>query len=277
VRLSVRSRAGAARDSCDALLELRAEPFARGVVVAGDAEFGAPAGFAGTGVYCGGSVRGREWARFTGADAVHGERWPQAAVHAAGGIWCAGVEVHAGEPPGAGEAADPLTELTAADTDTHTGEGDLADLVAAPEASLLAALREHAADPGAALAGGVLDLARLPAHAPAAAAAGGSAGYLVVLRPQDDGALRLVGERPAAWCPVAVVVLGDAVIGTATLRGAVVVCGNLRVEGPLDLGGHLFARRLATSDTMRVTVPPGWRSSPLAGLAEPVIVRLDGP
>lgn len=296
VRVSVRSQAEAARDSCEALLELRAEPFARGAVVAGDAEFGAAAELSGTGLYCGGSVRGREWLRFSADDVVHGERWPQAAVHAAGGIWCAGTEVHAGEPPAAveppaaGEPADPLAELTAADTDTHTGEGDLADLVEAPEASLLAALREHAADPGSALAGGVLNLARLPAHPPSAAGFGDPAALLVVVAPQSEGAVRLVGERPAAWCPIAVVVVGDAVVGgavvnnppaetaagAATLRGALVVCGNLRVEGPLDLEGHLFARRLATAGTMRVTVPAAWRSAPLPGLVRPVIVRLDG-
>jgi hypothetical protein len=282
VSLDLKASAGSACARLSAVIELRAESCAQGVVVSEDAEFRAPVDVTGSGIYCGGSVRGREWLRF-GADAethagaspavdcVHNDRWPVAGVHAAGGIWAAGEEIHQSGPP----------DLWSADTDTHTGETGLAALTDPPRADLVCFMRERAAAPGEALRDDVLDLAKLPDEpSEQESAESGGAGYIVFVRPVD-GIVRIIGERTAGACPLTLVVDGDAQVGSAGCEtrtdGALIVLGALDVSGPLWLDGHLQARSLSIRASAHLVTPTGWRQHPEAGLAVPTIVSQEGP
>ena len=273
VGLELAASAGSAGARLSAVIELRAEACAQGIAVAEDAELRAPVAVIGGGFYCGGCVRGREWLRFgedaeafgaatPAADGVHGDRWPVAGVHAAGGIWAAGEEVHAGAP----------AELWAADTDTHTGETGLSALTGPPTADLVCFLREQAVAPGEALSDDVLDLAQLPDQAD---------GYVVLVRPVAATAVRIVGERAAGACPLTLVVDGDAQVGypgrETRLEGALIVLGALDITGPLRLDGHLQARSLCVLAPACFVTPVDWRQHPQAGLAVPTIVSLAGP
>jgi type II secretory pathway pseudopilin PulG len=274
---------GAARKGLSAVLQLRAEPVPQGLVTGGDAELQAPLRLTGSGLYCGGCLRGREWLELgsldpAGAvtpppDGVHGDVWPQAAVHALGGEWAAGEEIHAGL---GSDAQWPF------DTDMHTGDNEVSRLVAAPEAAFLIALRDAAVAPGAALHNGVLDLSQLPLSRPPGAAFGGwDDGYVVVATAAEDAELRLVGARQPGACPVVLVVqgatgLGEPGIATA-FDGALLVLGSLHVRGPSILGGHLFARDLLVSAPLSLTLPGDWRLRQLAGLVSPEVVSLDVP
>ena len=101
----VETSAGSATRRDDAVLELRAEPWAMGVTCAGDADIAAPLEVSGSGVYVGGCLRGRENVSFDGrggppspgvapADGVRGDVYPSAAVHGGAGIFTEGVEIH---------------------------------------------------------------------------------------------------------------------------------------------------------------------------------------
>ena len=275
---------GAARRRLSATVQLRAETVPQGLVTGGDAELQAPLRVAGSGLYCGGCLRGREWlelgspdpagAATPPADGVHGDLWPQAGVHALGGEWAAGEEIHAGL--GAGTQW-PF------DTDMHTGDNDVSRFVAAPDATLLVALRDAAVAPGAALHDGVLDVSQLPLSRPLSLGAGpGDDGY-VVMAPVAEGAeLSLVGARPPGACPIVLVVQGAAALGepgdSTAFDGALLVLGSLRVCGPTVLAGHLCARGdLLVSAPLSLEIAGDWRQRQLAGLVSPVLLSLDGP
>ena len=96
-RVRVTAAHGGSRRRDDLTVESRAEAWATGVTCTGDAEFAAPCVVAGSGVYVGGCVRGREYVAFEAggagvttaglpADCCRGEDAP-AAVHALAGIF----------------------------------------------------------------------------------------------------------------------------------------------------------------------------------------------
>ena len=269
---------GAARRTLSAVLQLRAEPVPQGLVTAADVELQAPLLITGSGLYTGGCLRGREWLDLGGgtipaADGVHGDVWPQAAVHALGGVWAVGEEVHAGPQAGLEYAYD---------TDMHVGDNDVSKFVAPPDATLLVALRDAAVAPGAALQDGVLDLAQLPLSRPLSAGGGpGEDGYVVVATPAQDAELRVVGTRPLGACPIVLVVQGPAALGEpgvpTAFDGALLVLGSLHVCGPSTLRGHLYARDLLVSAPLSLELAGDWRTRLLAGLVSPVLISLDGP
>lgn len=275
VAVTVAARTAAAGRRLALVLELQAEPAAQGFGVAHDVDLRAPLVVSGGGLYSGGSVRGREWLSFAGAaspgagppDGVHGGTWPAAAAHALGGIWAAGREVHEGGP------ADPQF---AADTDVHTGAGPVETLTSPPDPCVLTALSELAVPHAGALAGGVLDLSRLPSTPPAPADVTAAEGYVVVLPGDGATEVGVAGVRPAAFCPVVLVVEGDAVVGAGGARtavgGVVVVRGHLRVAGPTSVTGHVFAERLTVEAPLEIGTPADWRSRQAPGLARPVLV-----
>ncbi len=264
---------GRARRSVDTLVQLRRASFACGLVVSGDAEFAAPLTVSGCGVYSGGSVRGREWVSFPeadgapAADRVRGDLWPQAGVHALGGIWTRGVEEHDDDP-----AAVPE------DTDTHSAVNEVMGAVSAPPEDWLETVREWADDPGSALQDGVLMLDRIPAARSAADGRASDSGFIVWL-PPGDSPVRIVGIRPTGWCPVLVVSGADVSIGGPTadtsFSGAVVTAGHLEVEGKTSIDGGLYAGSLRVASALAFTVPPSWRTQPIPGLIVPVIVAIE--
>jgi hypothetical protein len=207
------------------------------------------------------------------ADGARGDVWPQAGVHALGGEWAGGEEIHAGPEAG---AAYPH------DTDMHTGDNDVSRFAEAPNAALLIALRDAAVAPGAALHDGVLDLALLPLSRPPGLTVGAwEDGYVVVIPTAAEGAdLRLVGTRPPGACPLVLVVSGGAALGepgvATAFDGALLVLGSLRVCGPTVLGGHLFARDLLVAAPLSLELASDWRLRQLAGLVSPLVVSLDG-
>ncbi len=259
-------------------MQLRAEAVPQGLAVGADTELQAPLLVTGSGLYCGGCVRGREWLEFGGgttppADGVHGDVWPLAGVHALGGLWSAGEEIHAEVQAG---WEYPL------DTDMDTGDNDVSRFVAPPDESHLVALRDSAVAPSEALQGGVLDLARLPLSRPLSAGGGpGNDGYVVVVTPAQDSELLVVGLRPLGACPVVVVIQGAAALGEpgvpTAFDGALLVLGSLHVCGPSTLRGHLYARDLLVSDSLSLELAGDWRTRPLAGMVSPVLISLDGP
>lgn len=281
--VTVWGEARSARSALRAVLELRLPPWCGGLVTGGDAQLDAPVTVVNSGACIGGSLRGREQLRFgpapsagapAPADLVHGELWPLCAAHALGGIWAGGVEIHE-------DAADPaaVDPSYSRDTDTHSGDG-VGDVIQGAASALLAALHEHALSPGTALDDGVLDVSLLPAM-PAGTTgedpAVTSAGYVVFL-PAAAEPVRLIGQRAAGDCPLALMVQGDAQAGAVgrplTFRGALVVCGHLDVEDATSVDGSLFAGSLEVAAPLTVTVQPDWRAHPLAGLAAPVITQL---
>jgi hypothetical protein len=282
VHVDLEANARGAGTRLSAVIELRAEVCAQGIEISEDAELRAPVDVTGSGVYCGGSVRGREWLRFgddaetpAGAapavDGVHGDRWPVAGVHAAGGIWAAGEEIHQSA------SADPWS----ADSDTHTGETGIAALAEPPSAELVCFLRERTIAPGEALSDDVLDLSKLPDGPPGAESADAAGnGRIVVVRPVGD-ILHIIGERAAGAGPLTLVVDGDAQAGytggETGMDGALIVLGALDVSGELWLNGHLQARSLCVRAPAHLVTPADWRQHPEAGLAVPTIVSQAGP
>ena len=275
--LDLRSTDGQARSSLQAIVELRPEAFSQGVVVSGDVDLRAPTTVSGSGFYTGGCLRGRQWLRFTSGDLasasapardeVHPKTWSVAGVRALGGIWADSREIHA--PGEASEWTD--------DTDTHTPEDGLADFVRAFDQDLLFALGEQAVPPGDALIDGVLDLARLPARPPG----GGAESIVVLVRPETDATLLIVGARSAADCPLVLIVDGDACFGLPDsppilARGALVVAGGLEVRGSTRYAGHVHTEHLVIDAPTHFEVPRDWREHPLPGLTEPVIVAFSG-
>ena len=283
ITLDVSSMVGPSRGALRAAVEMRAELCAQGVVVAGDVELHAPLRVIGGGIYSGGCLRGREWLSFgvegaasAAGDGVHPDLWPLAAVHALGSIWADGEEIHARG------SALPVSRW-AGDSDTHSDERGPTELLSPPGPELMCALGEHATTPGDALVSGVLDLTLLPSCDPLGPAeAAGLEGYIVLVRPEGDTALLIVGRRPADACPITLVVDGDAIVGQPGLwetvgLGALVVTGRLEIQGPARHTGHIYAGRLAVMATTVIEVPGDWRAHPLPGLATPVIVALSKP
>jgi len=281
--VQVEGSCGDARKGLSAVLQLRAELVPQGLVAAGDVELQAPLRVTGSGLYCGGCLRGREWLELGSldpaggatppGDSVHGDVWPQAGLHALGGVWSAGEEIHAGPEAGGKYPYD---------TDMHTGDNEVSRFVAPPDASLLIALRDDAVAPGEALHDGALDLARLPLSRPLGSGAGsGEDGYVVVASAAEGEELRLTGARPPGACPIVLVVQGAAAMGEpgvpTAFDGALLVLGSLRVCGPSVLEGHLFARDLLVSAPLSLDLASDWRTRQLAGLVSPGLVSFDGP
>ncbi len=271
VRARVDVRSGRARRVLDAGMDLRAELWASGVVCAGDAEVAAPLVVTGSGVYVGGSLRGRELVGFSQgagpatpagapADVVHGDVYPEAAVHARAGIYAHGAEIH--EPP--------VQDEWPFDTDEHTAGSGCADCVARPWAAFLAAAAEHGASLGAAFDGTTLRLDQLDLPASGSERENGRC---VITPPLDE--VRVVGSLPVDAGRLLLVVRGDAVLGDdaseTALAGALVVCGELRVAGDSRIAGSVYAGRVRVTAPLRVVVSSDWREYPLAGACAPVL------
>lgn len=258
-----------ARRSLHAVVELRPAQTPQGLAVGGDVCLRAPLTVSGGGLYSGGSVAGYEYVTFVDplaggsappADHVHGEEWPVAAVHALGGIWAQGVEIH----------DDPTT--ASGDTDMHTGAGRVEALTVPPspeQTTLLVESADVLLEPGPE---GSVDLSAVPA-APAS-----GAGALVAVVPDRGTPVTVLGERAAAACPLVLLLEGDAALGEPgaplRLHGAVIGLGSLVVGGPLDLEGHLWAATLSVDAPSRVATPVEWPRHPLPGLVDTVIVAL---
>jgi hypothetical protein len=271
--LTAEGASGRARHSVDAVVQLRQEPFACGLVITGDVEAAASLRADGSGLYCGGSVRGREWITFgaaggpPAADDVHGDLWPQAGVHALGGIWVRGSEEHGG-------GVTPAPE----DTDTHSAANAVMSAVSAPSADWVDTTDHWADDPGGAFERGVLRLDRIPSARGALDARSAGSGFIFWLS-SGDAVVRVAGVRPPGWCPVLVVSDGDLALGDPSMAtsfdGAVVTQGHVDVEGMTAIGGGLCAGTLRVAAPLAITVAPSWRTRPIPGLAMPVIVALD--
>jgi hypothetical protein len=257
------------------VVELRREVWATGVTCAADADVEAPFSVAGSGIYVGGCLRGREHVIFLAsggavtpagapADVVRGEVFAEAAVHGGAGVFAGGVEIH--DATGASEFAH--------DTDRHAGRAAPESWLAGPSAEFMLAAAQEAMGLGQALEEGVLMLDRI---APAAGAELTAGRCLLVPRADE---VTIVGSPRADAGPLLVVVAGDAVIGrpgdTLTLSGALVVTGHLDVRGPVLIQGAVHAGHLSVDAPMSVVVPPSWRESPLSGAVQPTLVELGG-
>jgi hypothetical protein len=271
-RLRVSAAAASARRTCLAMIELRAEEWAVGVSCEHDAEIDAPLSVAGSGLYVGGVLRGREQVTFLPGgsgttpdgrpvDGARGDGTSVAAVHAGAGIFSVGAEIHEQDPAGFPD-----------DGDQHAGVAAPASWVAGPNAELLAAAEGEGRSPGAAWSAGTLRLDALDPAGPTETIAG----RCLVLPGGDEATI--VGSAPADAGPLLVVVPGDAVVGQpgerVVLRGGLVVCGRLRVRGELVLDGSLHAGSLIVDASTSVTLSPDWRDRPLPGTARPVVVEV---
>jgi hypothetical protein len=242
-----------------------------GVTCVADADVAAPLAVTGSGVYVGGTLRGREHIDFVRgagpvtpagapADGVRGEVFPVAAVHGGAGIFAGGVEVHDGA---SGEYED--------DTDRHAGEVVPEGWLATPPAEFLLAAEAEALTPGPALSDGRL---RLDAISPATVdeLAGGRC---LLLPPADEVVIE--GTQPAEAGRLLVVVRGDAVLGrpgdTALLSGGLVVTGHLAVRGPVSVQGSVHAGSLSIGAPMSITVPSTWREDGLPGAVAPMLLE----
>jgi hypothetical protein len=271
----VRTSSGSATSRDDAVLELRAEPWAMGVTCTGDAEIDAPLTVSGSGVYLGGCLRGRENVSFGDAagsgaaaamapDCVRGDVYPSAAVHGGAGIFAVGVEIH-----------DPTaTSRFDGDTDVHTGLAVDPAWVNGPSTEFLLAAQAEATPPGPALVDGLL---RLDLLSPASGQA--TVGGRCILLP-DLESIAIEGTPSPGAGRVLLVVRGDAVLGrpgaTTVLSGGLIVCGHLEIRGRLQLEGTLHAGSLAVEAPACVVVAADWRASPLAGATVPTLVEHGG-
>lgn len=326
LRVTGEASCGRATARAVSLVVLQPTAMPRGISVVEDAEVEAAVNVSGCGLYVGGSLRGRENVGFVApvegaapeepalpadpaSDHAWGGRWPAAGVHAGGGIWAAGIEVHdlspvsvaysydtdmhAAVPPDGTPAtppdAPPATPVEASSL------GDLQELVELPDAGWFASARAHALDPADAFEGGVLHLDRLPPALPTgepgsaevAGVADPAAGYLVCVPAAGiDGGVLVVGRRDPSWAPVTVVIEGDAGLGdpstpppatddgaaAVSFRGALVVTGHLEVAAQSGIAGHLACRRLLVAAPLTVTLAAGWRDRPPIGSLEPYLV-----
>lgn len=257
-------------------IELQAEPWAAGVVCAGDAVIDAPLVVEGSGVYVGGSVYGRENVGFVQgagpatpagapADYVHGDAFPAAAVHAGASIHSHGEEIH----------RTAAACLWPSDTDEHTSGSEIAALVRLPRADFVAAAAEHAVPLGDAWQGDCLHLEELALPFQDAESAKGGA---CVLTPRRD-VTEIVGGPPTGLDPrLLILVPGDVVVGsvgeTTSINGSLVVCGSLHIVGDLRITGALCAGRLRIDAPVRVTVSTGWRDCVVCGACRPVITEV---
>jgi len=278
VRVDARASLGEARHSRTAVIELRPEAWAGGVLSAGDVEAGAPLTIEGSGLYAGGCVSGRENVSFAAGagmitgdgmprDLVHGDVFPAAAVHARGAIYAGGEEIHA-----VGTATAWRN-----DTDVHSGGGCPDCYLALPDANMTAVARERGGLGADASADGVLDLAEL--ITPAVGSEQAQAGWcMVTVVPPGGGPLRVSGALRDPRARVLLLVIGDVVVGEGgaptSLSGALVVMGNLRIEGELAVDGSLAARTITIAAPLTVRVLPGWQQRPLAGAWRAVLMQL---
>jgi hypothetical protein len=259
--------AGRANRTDDLTLELRSEPWAMGVTCGADADVAAPLVVTGSGVYVGGTLRGREnvdFARGAGpmtpagipADGVRTEVFAEAAVHGGAGIFARGVEIHDG-------ASVEYPE----DTDRHAGEPVPDAWLAGPAVEFLLAAQAAAMTPGPALSGG-----RLWLDAVSPASGDELAGGRCLLLPPADQVV-IEGTQPAEVGRLLVIVRGDAVLGrpgeTVLLAGGIVVTGHLEVRGPVVIEGSLHAGSLGVEAPMSVTIPSAWREDGLPGAVSP--------
>ena len=270
-RVRVSAAHGGSRRRDDITVECRAEEWATGVACTGDAEFAAPFLVAGSGVYVGGCVRGREHVAFVAgaagtttsgepADCCRGVDAP-AAVHAVAGIFWDGIEVH-----------DPRLPLRIRTTATGTRASKCRPRgCPGPRQEFLVAASELAEAPGAALSGGVL---RLDEVTPATSE-GLLAGRCLLL--PRGGEVCIEGEAPVEAGALLIVVQGDGVVGqpgeSVLLRGALVVCGRLTVRGDFRLEGSLHAGSLEAGSPVSITIEPHWRDRLLPGAVRPVVTE----
>ena len=277
------STVGTSRRRLGAIIELRGESCAEGVLVGTDAEFTAPCTVTGSGFYCGGSLRGREWLAFEPAasalDAVHPDRWPRAAAHELGGIWADGTEIHDLSPATMAPSAQ-APQTWSFDTDTHTtSETTLYELTQPPDPELLCTLRDGAIDPGSALENDTLDLSRLPSGDQTFDTGAASGGCVLFLVPASDSQITITGDAPVGVDRLTIVVIGDCVVGKGSegtqIRGSLIVTHCLTVASPLVLSGHLNAHCLRVSALTRIEVPDDWRHRLSPGLACPVVVAVE--
>ena len=272
-RVEVGAAVGKARRDLRALVVVSPVALPRGLAVERDLETGDLVEVSGCGVYVGGDVRGREHIVVgspSGRDEALPETYATPGVHAAGGIFAAGVEEHEG---GAAPAVD---------SDPHVGGAPPTSSWRSPPPSVLGDLAGHAASPAAALVGDTLSLDALPAAPDVSGAAGSADGVIVVIRaPAAGGGLRIEGVRPAppAACALTLVVEGDATVtAPAALGGELVITGTLRVEAPLAVSGSLAAGALAVASPLRVDLASGWAEQPPPGsLATAVTWWSDAP
>ena len=272
-RVRVAATASKAHRTGAATVEMRVEDWAVGVSCEHDADVRAPLAVAGSGLYVGGCVRGREELSFGAGDAgvtidgrvvdgARGAECPVAAAHAGAGIFADGAEIH----------ESPLAAY-ADDGDPHAGTAPLAGWVAGPSPEFLAAAESEGTPAGDALHDGSLHLDAIAA----ASSLQMSAGRCVVLAGRDEVTIEGVASEEAG--PLLVIVAGDAVIGQpgtlVALRGGLVVCGRLRVRSEFQLDGTLHAGSLEVDAPVTVTVPATWRDRPLPGSADPAVVELD--
>jgi hypothetical protein len=272
-RVRIVATASAARRVGVATVETHVEDWAVGVSCEHDAEVTARLAVSGSGLYVGGALRGRDQVAFGPGDvgvtadgrAVDGARGadcPVASVHAGAGIFAGGVEIHY-----------PLVAAYADDGDQHGGVAPPAAWVAGPSPELLAAAHGEGTPAGEAFHDESLHLDAVSAADPSEMIAG----RCVVLPEFDEVIIEgMAGEDSG---PLLVIVPGDAVIGQpgapVALRGALVVCGRLRVRSEFHLDGTLHAGSLEIEAPVSISVPGGWRDRPLPGAAKPVVVELD--
>ncbi len=272
-RVRTVATASAAHRVGAATVEMRVEDWAVGVSCEHDADVAARLTVSGSGLYVGGCLRGRDQVSFSPGDpgvtadghAVDGARGadcPVASAHAGAGIFAGGVEIH-----------DPLVAAYADDGDQHAGVVPQAAWVAGPSPEFLAAVQSEGTPAGDAFHDGSLHLDAVSAADPSEMVAG----RCIVLPELDEVTIEgMAGEDSG---PLLVIVPGDAAIGQpgapVVLRGALVVCGRLRVRSEFRLDGTLHAGSLEVEAPVSVTVPGGWRDRPLPGAARPVVVELD--
>jgi len=256
-----------------ATVEMRVEDWAVGVSCEHDAELAARFTVSGSGLYVGGCLRGRDLLSFSAgdvgvtvdsrpADGARGDDCPVAAAHAGAGIFAGGAEVH-----------DPPVAAYADDGDPHAGAVPAAAWVAGPTPEVLVAAQSEGMSAGDALSDGSLHLDAISAAGPSELIAG----RCLVLPGPDEVAIEGIAGQDAG--PLLIIIMGDAVVGQpgapVALRGALVVCGRLRVRSELRLEGTLHAGSLQIDAPVSINVPGDWRDRPLPGAARPVVVELD--
>ena len=259
---------GSASSTLHALVKVAPSRLPCGVTVAGQATCAAGMTLRGCGVCVGADLHGRELIRFeapddtaesTGdspPDYAHGDLWPEAAVHAAGHIYSAGSEEHAG------------AGAWSADTDACTGDPAPQLVTALPSAELLADLTGRSLVLQTPYPGGSLDLGTL------AGPTDGSGG-LIVVACADSQPVSITGWRaqPPLAPQVTLVVLGDAriVAGPMPLpdgvgmSGALIVTGTLTVQTSTSVHGSMSAGELDVEAPLVVDLPVGWRDQPPPG------------
>ncbi len=270
VTIRAEGRQGPARSTLLAAADLRVEAWSVGLSCASDVVATAPLVVAGSGVYAGGRVVGRENVSFAPAegslpspgvpaDVVRDDLCPETAVHAGGEIYGRGTEIH----------EDGAPAEWAFDTDVHTSPGT-APAPEAPSRGFLASALQNAVDPGDAFLDGHLRLEGM------ASALTPVADRCVVAR--AAGAVRITGAGPGAGTRLLIVVPGDAEIGEpgseTSFSGALVVLGRLTVLGVTRVSGGVYAGAILVQSPLVVRVVSDWRARPLAGACRPTLVEI---